>query len=240
MNANTLAKLDYIQTDMDKILTLIQASKESAKNAAKVDKQRDPKAIPTAESVKFLDLLMPQLECLFNESQSLSRQHRLLCALSFKTIRMRHSSIKDAHASTFKWALPDQHDFARWLRSGRGIYWIKGKAGSGKSTLMRFVSQHPLSLEYLTEWAQDQRPIIASHYFWHAGNSLQKSQVGLLRTLLFGIFKQCPELIESTCPVTILASAEYTIDPVDRKQSPRGSQEAVPSQHYARQVLRLH
>lgn len=42
--------------------------------------------------------------------------------------------------------------------------------------------------------------ILATHYFWTAGTSLQKSQVGLFRTLLFQIFSQSPELIPLVAP----------------------------------------
>lgn len=48
-------------------------------------------------------------------------------------------------------------------------------------------------------WAQPYKAIIISHYFWIAGTSLQKSQQGLLQNLLYEIFRQCPDLIKTTC-----------------------------------------
>lgn len=191
----------------------MQAAELSAARAAKVNKSLDLKAITSDKSFEWLNLLRLHLQDLSTESQSLDRQLRLLRGLSFKTIRLRHSAIKSTHANTFKWALSEQHDFARWLRSEHGLYWIRGKAGSGKSTLMRFLSENSSTIKYLTQWAKGQTLIVVSHYFWHAGNSLQKSRMDLLRTLLFDIFRQCPELIESHCPLVLLTEADLAIEP---------------------------
>ena len=41
---------------------------------------------------------------------------------------------------------------------------------------------------------------MADFYFWIAGTPIQKSIQGLFRSLLFGIFLQCPEMISRACP----------------------------------------
>ncbi|KAK4446037.1 hypothetical protein QBC34DRAFT_470643 [Podospora aff. communis PSN243] len=51
-----------------------------------------------------------------------------------------------AHEKTFDWVFrpgegQNWSDFPAWLRSPNQLYWITGKAGSGKSTLMKFISQ---------------------------------------------------------------------------------------------------
>lgn len=43
--------------------------------------------------------------------------------------------------------------FAAWLRDGDGIFYISGKLGSGKSTLMKYLSDHTRTKEHLREWA---------------------------------------------------------------------------------------
>lgn len=43
--------------------------------------------------------------------------------------------------------------FLGWLSSGKGIFHISGKLGSGKSTLMKFLSDHPTTRSSLEEWA---------------------------------------------------------------------------------------
>ncbi|KAI0474653.1 hypothetical protein F4859DRAFT_514504 [Xylaria cf. heliscus] len=85
--------------------------------------------------------------------------------------------------------------FDKWLREGSGTFWIHGKAGSGKSTLMKFICSHETTVESLREWAGSKRFITAEFLFWNSGTVLRKSREGLLRSLLFEILRECPELI---------------------------------------------
>jgi hypothetical protein len=86
----------------------------------------------------------------------------LLRALDFPNRTHRQQEIAEAYQRTFSWIFDDQQgdgndrvapgretrpwsNFIEWLheeRTPRGIYWMNGKAGSGKSTLMRFVANH--------------------------------------------------------------------------------------------------
>jgi len=66
----------------------------------------------------------------------------VLNRLWFRLIDDRKDSISQAHSNTLEWAIDPPtsgaiwDDLGQWLRSGYGIYWIYGKPGSGKSTLM--------------------------------------------------------------------------------------------------------
>jgi hypothetical protein len=51
----------------------------------------------------------------------------------------------DAHAQREKWT--------NWLSSGNGIFHIAGKLGSGKSTLMKLLCNHPQTRVALQKWA---------------------------------------------------------------------------------------
>jgi hypothetical protein len=76
-------------------------------------------------------------------------------------------------------------DFVEWLRNGSGVYWIQGKMGCGKSTLMKYVSENKLTENHLLEWANGQTLHCPSYYFSKTGTSeLQRSLQGLYRTLL--------------------------------------------------------
>ncbi|KFY14487.1 hypothetical protein V492_02587 [Pseudogymnoascus sp. VKM F-4246] len=76
-------------------------------------------------------------------------------------------------------------NFVHWLEADHGLYWITGKPGSGKSTLMKFISAHPNTRKHLQTWARGRKLVTASFYFWSpAKNQLQKSQAGLLRSTL--------------------------------------------------------
>jgi hypothetical protein len=78
--------------------------------------------------------------------------------------------------------------FETWVRSGSGIWFVEGKAGSGKSSLMSFVREnleeggraHHLALE----WAQGKPCRVLSFFFFRpAASKLAKSFEGLWRSL---------------------------------------------------------
>jgi hypothetical protein len=123
---------------------------------------------------------------------------------------VRHSRIVDAHAKTFDWIFEaaylhftdprSQIKFVEWLHSSRGIYWVSGKPGSGKSTLMKSLSENWRTSRELKLWARGSTLVTASFYFWNAGTAMQKSQQGLLQSILFEVLNQCPDMIPSICP----------------------------------------
>jgi hypothetical protein len=129
------------------------------------------------------------------------KQKTILDTLHFSQVKEREFSIAEAHRNTFQWIFneKDRNKFVTWLRQSDGIYWIAGKAGSGKSTLMRFLTNHPNTRESLNEWAGEKKLITAKHYFWSPGTAIQKSQEGLFRSLLLQILNQSPEVIPDVC-----------------------------------------
>ncbi|KAI3318248.1 hypothetical protein HD806DRAFT_512321 [Xylariaceae sp. AK1471] len=128
---------------------------------------------------------------------------QILSSLKYYEIEQRHETIPEAHKSTFEWAFePDATNLSAWLSSKEAIpYWISGNAGSGKSTLMKFVHTHCQTRKHLNLWAGKRRLHMVSHFFWSAGTHMQMSQEGLLRTVLFQILSQCPEWIPQVFPV---------------------------------------
>lgn len=99
---------------------------------------------------------------------------RILRSLSFEDMRRRYEAVDDPHADTFRWIVEtrtpnnglvsDDNDllsmqalakekYSRWLRSPDGILHVSGKLGSGKSTLMKLLSQCSETMEGLQEWA---------------------------------------------------------------------------------------
>lgn len=155
---------------------------------------------------------MDDVECLQQKLQSLSlseedvkKQQSILESLTFESRPVRHTQIAAHHKETFKWALTTNQEatlgasIGDWLLKGDGIFWVSGKPGSGKSTLMKYIADSSITSRFITEWARFSRAAIVSHYFWITGTPMQKSQQGLLQTLLYDIFRQCPDLIEQTC-----------------------------------------
>ena len=66
---------------------------------------------------------------------------KLLDSLKFDTMHSRQESISEAYPETYDWIFSgDEHaqqssNFAAWLETGNDLFWICGKAGSGKSTV---------------------------------------------------------------------------------------------------------
>ncbi|KAL3443588.1 hypothetical protein BJX65DRAFT_311748 [Aspergillus insuetus] len=90
--------------------------------------------------------------------------------------------------------------FLAWLCMDNGIFHISGKAGSGKSTLMKYLCNHEMTNAELMKWAGDKTLAFARFFFWKAGDDLQKSLQGLYRSLLFEVLRQCPEFIPMVFP----------------------------------------
>ena len=116
---------------------------------------------------------------------------KVIETLEFPEMSHRYDRIESAHARTFEWIYQNSagarmhlKSFSEWLRSGEDLYWITGKAGSGKSTIMKLIASDPRTAFSLQQrWAP--RPyLVARFFFWNAGKRSQKSQEGLLRTLL--------------------------------------------------------
>ena len=123
-------------------------------------------------------------------------------SLMYGEIYQREEDIPKAYSETFRWVFDrGTTGFSGWLESGSGIFWISGKAGCGKSTLMKYLIAHHSTRDLLNTWATNDKLVVAQHFFWIAGCSLQKSQSGLLRSLLLQILKHCPELAPVATPM---------------------------------------
>ena len=135
-------------------------------------------------------------------------EDRILSSLLFPSISARYLQVAKAHQDTFQWIFGDPRvddsyhwsSFANWLQFENGIFWISGKAGSGKSTLMKFLSDHERTRQLLQLSPHPLSPEIASFYFWNSGTSEQKSLNGLLRTLLHDVLSKRRELIPIILP----------------------------------------
>jgi hypothetical protein len=162
---------------------------------------------------RLVDLICEQADAgrlhIENELTVLKRtqsdeDHRkaVMDSLFFPEIHSRQESIKDAHKHTFQWIFDTGtqearpwSNFPQWLQHDRGIYWISGKAGSGKSTLMNYLCAEQRTEDALKVWAGNRELLTPSFFFWYAGSIMQKSIRGLLCSLLYQILKQRPGLV---------------------------------------------
>jgi hypothetical protein len=134
-------------------------------------------------------------------------EERIIASLRIPAVSEHCTRIAKAHATTFQWTFRDPtsedrslSEIARWLKSGDGIYWVNGKAGSGKSTFMRYIYEHHETKGLLRDWCGDLPLTIASFFFYSGGTRDQKSQVGLLRSLLHQLLREHRSLIPIVLP----------------------------------------
>ena len=131
----------------------------------------------------------------------------IIQSLRYDKMTHRYEDVLEAYPRTFEWIFDDNtrsqapwNNFASWLKDGQGVYWISGKAGSGKSTLMKHIFDDSRTPLFLQGWAQEKPLCQASFFFWNSGSEEQRSQAGCLKALLFQIFQQYPDLVFVVVP----------------------------------------
>jgi hypothetical protein len=75
-------------------------------------------------------------------------------------------------------------DFPKWLSTSDRPYWINGKPGSGKSTLMAYLTHSRQTMDHLK--LRDSTYWVGHFYFdYRAGKNLPNNITGMYRTLLY-------------------------------------------------------
>jgi hypothetical protein len=135
---------------------------------------------------------------------------RVLQSLYFVQMDDRYKRVREAHCSTLHWMFDeppqnsDWSSFVKWLTSDSmdsGLYWVSGKPGSGKSTLMRFLCDDARTRTLLDTWSGNKSLLFAKCFFWNAGTDIQKSLRGLLRSLLYQLLSQRPTIVHNIFPL---------------------------------------
>jgi ankyrin repeat protein len=125
----------------------------------------------------------------FNSDSHIAR----LRSLSFPEMHYRQLEVQNSSRDTCRW-LFEMQAYRDWIRAGHGLLWIKGKPGSGKSTLMKRVIQ---SFDGgLSFGGADGGHVQLSFFFHRRGTSLQQSQIGMFRTMLYQLLREVPSARE--------------------------------------------
>jgi ankyrin repeat protein len=111
-------------------------------------------------------------------------------SLGFEQIDARRMTIKSALANTCKWLLR-RPEYIEWLdpdeaEKHHNILWIKGKPGAGKSTLMKYILG--------TSKRRMRGNVILNFFFNARGGDLEKSTIGMYRSLLLQLLERIPSL----------------------------------------------
>ncbi|KAI1116250.1 hypothetical protein F5Y14DRAFT_407339 [Nemania sp. NC0429] len=175
-----------------------------------------------------LNRVQEGLELHAEEIAQSNLRKKLLGSLWFPDIDQRRSEIKEPTPKTLDWLFgSDSHsdtdsstelsfnswsdpepkwpNFLQWLcEDYTSPYWVSGKAGSGKSTLMAYIVDDKRTRHHLETWSGRHQLVVLSFFFWRAGSRLQNNIVGLLRSLLYQL---CNEL--GTIADTVLAHLSF-------------------------------
>jgi hypothetical protein len=146
-----------------------------------------------ATSQRDMKTVLDKLE---RQSATAETSTHILKSLQFPRMHDRRSLIPESHPQTFSWIFESSMSpFKDWLREHSGAFWVSGKAGSGKSTLMKYITQSSETANVLRDWAEGRELFTASFYFWITGSRMQNNQEGLLQSILYEILRQEPTLI---------------------------------------------
>jgi ankyrin repeat protein len=123
-------------------------------------------------------------------SLTLEKKQSYHRSLKFDEIDSRHATIQDAHSETCRWLL-DRPEYKDWLSPEKasehhGFLWIKGNPGTGKSTIMKFA---------LASTKRTMPEAIFIKFFFNArGDELEKTVLGMYRSLLFQLLSELQDL----------------------------------------------
>ena len=177
------------------------------------------------QSIKSSEAELTARLCLQDDESA--RQHRekeyndcrrrLLKALAFPEINERRNMIEgrvDDFGDTYRWILdntrikharsentecPLEQNFVNWLKTGTELFWISGKPGSGKSTLMDYIYHNiqpeKTGADLLRAWAGSHPLVILTFWFFRpASTPLLRTLYGFWRSLCFQILDSDPNL----------------------------------------------
>ncbi|RDW59145.1 hypothetical protein BP5796_12069 [Coleophoma crateriformis] len=107
-----------------------------------------------------------------------------LNSLYFPEMTARQGEVQDAHRNSCSW-IRTHEQYKNWEADLHGLLWIQGSPGSGKSTLMKKILQ-------MSRNGEKSGHIHLAFFFHRRGTQLQKTPIGLYRTILFQLLKQVP------------------------------------------------
>ncbi|KAI7486878.1 hypothetical protein KC351_g3064 [Hortaea werneckii] len=195
---DNIACFNSAEASLQSALECFRKETKALQTSVRNDQKYQSQGLSALE-VSLTDLTR-QVTAMQTLTATVSRNDCVLRNLTFPEMAARYKGIPQAYKTTYSWIFEDNGIFQRWLTMSNKTFWIGGKAGSGKSTFMKFLANHPTTKSGLQQWSEGRRLVIADHYMWNPGAPMQKSKEGLLRNLLFQILRQCPDLIETAFP----------------------------------------
>ncbi|KAL7755250.1 hypothetical protein ACKLNR_015007 [Fusarium oxysporum f. sp. zingiberi] len=145
-----------------------------------------------------------------------------LQSLKAPLMNQRYNEVMDSRDASFNQVFASHEDkslvkhihrswasFNSWLQSNDKLFYIQGKPGSGKSTLVKFILDQDQTHNLVQRWSPD--ATILSYFFWKIGSEEQKSIKGLWCSLLYQRLQGRQQLILSIlqCFTHLSRHSEY-------------------------------
>ncbi|KAJ5741915.1 hypothetical protein N7533_011324 [Penicillium manginii] len=178
-------------------LALEEDRNEKTKPQLQLDRQQEIQQLGALQPVD-INAITQKIQSTALATTCLATELFIMRNLRFHGMELRRSQVSEAHKRTYSWAY--MSNFSEWMVSEDPLFWISGKPGSGKSTLMKYLVNSPETSAYLRKWAGKKKLVIIDYFFWINGSDINRSQEGLLRSLLFDIFQKCLGLIQKAFP----------------------------------------
>ena len=150
----------------------------------------------------------------------------LLNSLKFDQMGTRQRTIKAPLSKTCLW-VKSQPEYKSWrdltaAADDHGMLWICGKPGAGKSTLMKSIMKS-------MNRSKSAQTIVTSFFYNARGGDLEKSTIGMYRSLLHQLLTHAPDLqyllddcgVSHSDPIWTMEHMEYVFDEVIEKLGKR-------------------
>jgi hypothetical protein len=209
LHAITHGKLHTLGEDLNQSARTVQ----NQLSALRLSQQSSNKTLQTGQRN-----LGKTIDGQFQRLSASDTHQNFLDMLYFPEMFARQESMMRRSPGTYEWVFSGkleksnkkkelQGRISCWLRNTdkNNIFWIQGKPGSGKSSLVSFIMGDRRTKECMQPWAGGHDPHIFSFFFWNPGSSLQKTMLGLRRSLLWQLCKAKPVIIEK------LLSRDFTL-----------------------------
>jgi len=140
-----LANTSYFTTGLGRL----QEGQETESELARIRHEETIAAIATLQGTNATNLSSELTDRSLVDLAKI--QHDVLDLLWFRFMTDRQEEISAPYKATFGWSHAARtggggtgsNHLASWLVQGTGIYWVNGKAGSGKSTFMKHMATDP-------------------------------------------------------------------------------------------------
>ncbi|KAL8336778.1 hypothetical protein RB601_008326 [Gaeumannomyces tritici] len=171
---------------------LVKAGTQTVTAATQAEGKRLEKELKehtTAEVNAGVAMNSERMHQIHLDAEKAARLQKLLGSFKFPALNERRSHVSLSLEGTFNWILDDDTEdvqpwdnFLDWLKSESKKYWIQGKPGAGKSTLVKFLLHDARTQQAVDIWRPN--TLMISHFFWKPGSILQRNIKGLLCSLM--------------------------------------------------------